>query len=214
MSTALKAFKPLYNIWSPLKNLNPSDLKMQFQTLHILVSVSDRYRPIWKKHLSVINRIGQFWKWDISVFIGIGRYEKKLIGRTLQVKPLKFEMAQMKFLSYIMYQESTYKNLYMYMFSTFKNSYFLHWNFDWKSCFVVFFLEWNEWKNPQFNISYEGFKMDNLPFFFQKLSNSFKFLCLMTYSDKLMNSLKHWLKNIENILFFKSRKHVHIYIFL
>ena len=31
------------------------------------------------------------------------------------------------------------------------NSYFLHWNFDWKSCFVVFFLEWNEWKNPQFN---------------------------------------------------------------
>ena len=34
-----------------------------------------------------------------------------------------------------------------------KNSYFLHWNFDWKSCFVVFFLEWNEWKNPQFNFS-------------------------------------------------------------
>ena len=34
-----------------------------------------------------------------------------------------------------------------------RNSYFLHWNFDWKSCFVVFFLEWNEWKNPQFNFS-------------------------------------------------------------
>ena len=32
-----------------------------------------------------------------------------------------------------------------------KNRYFLHWNFDWKSCFVVFFLEWNKWKNPQFN---------------------------------------------------------------
>ena len=31
------------------------------------------------------------------------------------------------------------------------NSYFLHWNFDWKSCFVVFFHEWNELKNPQFN---------------------------------------------------------------
>ena len=33
------------------------------------------------------------------------------------------------------------------------NSYFLHWNFDWKSCFVGFFLEWKEWKNPQFNFS-------------------------------------------------------------
>ena len=32
-----------------------------------------------------------------------------------------------------------------------RNSYFLHWNFDWKSCFVVFFHEWNEWeKIPQF----------------------------------------------------------------
>ena len=29
-----------------------------------------------------------------------------------------------------------------WLFSTI-NSYFLHWNFDWKSCFVVFFLEWN-----------------------------------------------------------------------
>ena len=35
----------------------------------------------------------------------------------------------------------------------FSNSYFLHWNFDWKNCFVVFFLEWNEWKNLQFNFS-------------------------------------------------------------
>ena len=34
-----------------------------------------------------------------------------------------------------------------------KNSYFLHWNFDWKSCFVVFFHEWNKWKNPKFNFS-------------------------------------------------------------
>ena len=33
------------------------------------------------------------------------------------------------------------------------NSYILHWNFDWKKCFVEFFLEWNEWKNPQFNFS-------------------------------------------------------------
>ena len=36
-----------------------------------------------KKILSVIYRIGRFEKWDLSVHIAIGRYEKKLIGRTL-----------------------------------------------------------------------------------------------------------------------------------
>ena len=41
-----------------------------------------------------------------------------------------------------------------------KNSYFLHWNFDWKSCFVVFFLEWNEWKNPQFNFSSQNLSIE------------------------------------------------------
>ena len=40
------------------------------------------------------------------------------------------------------------------------NSYFLHWNFDWKSCFVVFFLEWNEWKNPQFNFSSQNLSIE------------------------------------------------------
>ena len=42
-----------------------------------------------------------------------------------------------------------------------KNSYFLHWNFDWKSCFVVFFLEWNEWKNPQFNFSSQNLSIEH-----------------------------------------------------
>ena len=44
--------------------------------------------------------------------------------------------------------------------STGWNSYFLHWNFDWKSCFVVFFLEWNEWKNPQFNFSSQNLSIE------------------------------------------------------
>ena len=42
-----------------------------------------------------------------------------------------------------------------------KDSYFLHWNFDWKSCFVVFFLEWNEWKNPQFNFSSQNLSIEH-----------------------------------------------------
>ena len=41
-----------------------------------------------------------------------------------------------------------------------KNSYFLQWNFDWKSCFVVFFHEWNEWKNPQFNFSSQNLSIE------------------------------------------------------
>ena len=42
------------------------------------------------------------------------------------------------------------------------NSYFLHWNFDKKSCFVivVFFLEWNKWKNPQFNFSSQNLHIE------------------------------------------------------
>ena len=34
-----------------------------------------------------------------------------------------------------------------------RNSYFQHWYFDWKCCSVVFFLEWNKLRNPQFNFS-------------------------------------------------------------
>ena len=41
-----------------------------------------------------------------------------------------------------------------------RNSYFLHWNFDWKSCFVVFFLEWNEWNNLQFNFSSQNLSIE------------------------------------------------------
>ena len=41
-----------------------------------------------------------------------------------------------------------------------RNSYFLHWNFDWKICFVVFFLEWNEWKTPQFNFSSQNLSIE------------------------------------------------------
>ena len=41
-----------------------------------------------------------------------------------------------------------------------RNSYFLHWYFDWKSCFVVFFHEWNEWKNPQFNFSSQNLSIE------------------------------------------------------
>ena len=36
-----------------------------------------------KKRISVIYRIGRLKKWHLSVHIGIGRYEKNLIGRTL-----------------------------------------------------------------------------------------------------------------------------------
>ena len=38
-----------------------------------------------KKRISVIYRIGRLKKWHLLVHIGIGRYEKNLIGRTLDV---------------------------------------------------------------------------------------------------------------------------------
>ena len=33
-------------------------------------------------------------------------------------------------------------------------------NFDEKSCFVVFFHEWNEWKNPQFNFLSQNLSLE------------------------------------------------------
>ena len=33
-------------------------------------------------------------------------------------------------------------------------------NFDWKSCFVVFFHKWNEWKSPQFNFSCQDLSIE------------------------------------------------------
>ena len=43
------------------------------------------------------------------------------------------------------------KEIQFFKYQKWWNSYFLHWNFDKKSCFAVFFLEWNEWKISQFN---------------------------------------------------------------
>ena len=39
-------------------------------------------------------------------------------------------------------------------------SYYLLWFFDRKSCFVMFFLEWNEWKNSQFNFSCQNLSLE------------------------------------------------------
>ena len=60
------------------------------------------------------------------------------------------------------------------------NSYFLLWNFDWKSCFVVvFFLEWNEWKNPQFNFSSQILSIERN--FFKWYGKETKILHLSTF---------------------------------
>ena len=37
----------------------------------------------------------------------------------------------------------------------------IHWNFDEKSCFVMFFHEWNKWKNPQFKISSKNLSIEH-----------------------------------------------------
>ena len=37
----------------------------------------------------------------------------------------------------------------------------ISWNFDMKSCFVVFFHECNEWKNPKFNFSSQNLSIEH-----------------------------------------------------
>ena len=41
----------------------------------------------------------------------------------------------------------------------FFNAYFLHGELDKKSCFMMFFHEWNEWKKPQFNFSNQNLSL-------------------------------------------------------
>ena len=50
--------------------------------------------------------------------------------------------------------------LLTFFYATKKISYFLYWNFDEKSWSVVFFHEWNEWKNPQFNFSSQNLRIE------------------------------------------------------
>ena len=57
-------------------------------------------------------------------------------------------------------KESFLEILFCFVWKTQGNSYFLHWNFDWKSCFVVCFHKWNEWKNPQFNFSSQDLSIE------------------------------------------------------
>ena len=67
------------------------------------------------------------------------------------------------------------------------NSYFLRWNFDWKSCFVV----WNEWKNPQFDFLSQNFSIER------------NFFAWDGKETKILHLLFHriWKKEFTNNLF-------------
>ena len=73
-----------------------------------------------------------------------------------------------------------------------RNSYFLQWYFDWKSCFVVFFLEWNEWKSPQFNFSSKNLSIELN--FFKWDGKETKILHLLLFHRiwKNVNTLHLW----------------------
>ena len=87
-----------------------------------------------------------------------------------------------------------------------RNSYFLHWNFDWKSCFVVFSLQWNEWKNQQFNFSSQNLSiecnfsnvMEKKPRYYAYFSIEFGHLSKATSfrsQSQTINMFQHFKKN-------------------
>ena len=99
-----------------------------------------------------------------------------------------------------------------------KRCYFLHWYFDWKSCFVVFFHGWNEWKNPQFNFSktsqdlsieHNLFKWDGKVtkishLLFHKIRKK-KFLNVKVFFVfiNLRNNCKSWTSRLVNRVFWR-----------
>ena len=101
----------------------------------------------------------------------------------------------------------------------------IHWNFDWRSCFVVFFLEWNEWKNPQFNFSSPNLSIERN--FFKWDGKETKILHLLfhriwkkLFLRALLKILQifvapHWLFNNwrKKMPLFK-KKYIHIYVML
>ena len=89
-----------------------------------------------------------------------------------------------------------------------KNSYFLNWNFVRKSCFVVFFLEWNVWKNPQFNFSGQNLSLERNFFKWDdtiKLFDAKYRVCKMDLRYFKVLRHKSLLKCI-NLLYFRKSK--------
>ena len=78
-----------------------------------------------------------------------------------------------------------------------KNSYFLHWNCDWKSCFVVFFLERNEWKNLQFNFSSQNLSIKHN--FFKWDGKETKILHLLFH--RIWKRKKEWWWEVSHFIF-------------
>ena len=108
-------------------------------------SPSSSYGYFWSAWIIFPNNIYQ----PISNSVGVLKYEI-FTEKTMLIFVLRKII--LSFVVYLYVWGNKAKNSCMFMtMYYFRNSYFLHWNFDWKSCFVVFFLEWNEWKNPQFN---------------------------------------------------------------
>ena len=104
-----------------------------------------------------------------------------------------------------------FQSKFTYFYLWVCNSYFLYWNFDWKSCFVLFFLEWNEWKNPQFNFSSQNlskecnfFKWDGkeTKISYLLFHRIWKNLILLFTTERIMIFLKPTIKNILFVNYF------------
>ena len=80
------------------------------------------------------------------------------------------------------------------------HSYFLHWNFDWKSCFVVFFHEWNEWKNLQFNFSSQDLSIERN--FFKWDGKVTKILHLLFHRIRKNKFFESYLRKLDILLAF------------
>ena len=85
------------------------------------------------------------------------------------------------------------------------NSYFLHWNFDETSYFVVFFHEWNEWKNPQFNSQKLSLER-NFSKFYGKVLRWHILVTFPSHLKKLRSILRFWLEKL-NCWFFTRFTH-------
>ena len=84
-----------------------------------------------------------------------------------------------------------FQKKYLFIFQ-WRNNYFLHWNFDLKSCFVMFFLEWNEWKNPQFNFSRQNLSIERNFFKWDGKETKISHLLFHRIWKKLLLISRNW----------------------
>ena len=137
-------FRLKFTFLQLLDFLNLAKNSIDFDCARLLLRINgwskNQFLVVWLVNMASFQKSATIWGVSWVIFCVEDKEEEK--SDFTKVNPCCLHILFIKFLHSIL----DLKYLGYFLTNTFINSYFLHWNFDVKSCFVVFFNEWNEWK--------------------------------------------------------------------